>query len=171
MQTLAAQLARAKAALLSAAPRITETSLQTLLALMTLRIQRDGLPGKRYSTNQVHTSWFKGKTLNAGGPAYIKNNKLGTWEGFRGAQGLPTGQPRLSYTNAMFRALGTTAAGSTGAVFRAKLTAADAESAQKVAGNQKRYGDFLQPNTAEVAASRDYVRGETRRIIMQSQNA
>lgn len=170
MATLSTQLARAKAALLAAAPRITETSLQTLLTLMTLRIQRDGLPGKSYSTKEVNTSWFKANALNEAGRTYAKNNKLGTWEGFRQAQGLPGNPVNLTYSGGMFRSLTTAQAGSSGTVFKAKLVAADTESADKVKGNQKRYGDFLQPNTAEVAASRDYVRAEAQRLIKQALN-
>lgn len=151
METLASRTAQAKAALRLAAPRIVRLQAQTGLALVTLRIQRDGLPGKSYSSNLVPTYWFAKKAINSGGPAYVKKNKLGTWGGFRAAQGLPSDRVTLTYTGAMFRSLTPTEGVAVGTVFTAQVVASNAESAQVLGYNQARYGDFLQPSAAEAA--------------------
>lgn len=165
MQAFATLLAAQKAALLAAAPRITETYAQTLLALVTLRVQRDGLTGKLYSSRLGPTYGLADKALNAAGRAYVKTNKLGNWAGFRAAQGLPVGAVNLTHTGGMFRALTTVPAGVNGTVYAAKVTAADAESADKVKWNQDRYGDFLRATPGELAQGAAYVQTETARVL------
>lgn len=171
MGSLVTNLQRLRATLLAQAPRIAETYGRVLLASLTLRIQRDGLPGARYSTKPVSTSWFADRALNSAGRAYIKDNKKGTWGAFRAAQGLPNGAVNLTYTGRMFRSLTVAQGGNTGTVFRAKIVASERESAAVVGYNQDRYGDFLQPTVAEVAAGRDYVRAEAARLIKEATTA
>ena len=165
MQSFATVLAAQRAALLAAAQRITETYAQTLLALVTLRVQRDGLTGKLYSGRLIPTFLFADKALNASGRTYVKNNKLGNWAGFRAAQGLPVDAVNLTYTGGMFRSLTTVAAGASGAVYGAKVVAADEESARKVKFNQQLYGDFLLALPGELAQGAAYVQSETARVL------
>lgn len=175
MQAFATILAAQRAALLAAAPRITETYAQTLLALVTLRVQRDGLTGKLYSNRDFPLLWFKDRALNAAGRAWLEGKKKrkkeerksdpANWAGFRAAQGLPVDAVTLTYTGGMFRSL-TIAAGSNNAgVYTARAVASDTESADKVKYNQKRYGDFLQALPGEVAQGAAYVQSETARVL------
>lgn len=150
METLQARTEQAKVALRNDAPRIVRLQAQTGLALVIFRIQRDGL-GKPYSTNLIPTFLFAKRALNASGRAYVKANKRGTWGQFRAAQGLPSSSVNLTYTGAMFRSLNVQGGASAGTQYSARVVAADAESAQKVAFNEQRYGDFLQPNASEAA--------------------
>lgn len=151
METLTARAAQAKAALRQAAARIVRLQAQTGLALVTLRIQRDGLPGKAYSTNPVPTWWFANKVLNSSGRAYVKKNRLGTWGGFRAAQGLPSDRVTVTYTGRMFRSLTPTEGVATGTVFTSQVVASNAESAKVLGYNIEHYGDFLQPLPSEQA--------------------
>jgi hypothetical protein len=165
MATLQSKLEQTKAALFAAAPRLTEVALMTILALMVQRIQSQGLKGVSYSVREVPTYRFFNRALNASGKAYIKQNKLGTWGAFRDAQGLPSNIVNLTYTGGMFRGLLVAQAGNSGTVFRAKIVASNDEAADKVKWNTARYGDFLKPTVAEVAAGRDYIRAEIQKII------
>ncbi|NVO33213.1 hypothetical protein [Hymenobacter lapidiphilus] len=149
METLAARIARKKQELQAAAPRIALAMATAGLSLVRLRIERDGLPGKSYSTLTVPTFLFYNRTLNAGGRAYIKQNKRGTWGALRGAQGLPSDRVTLGYTNRMWNSLTATGSGATGTVFTARVVSTDREGADRVRYNRARYGDFLQPNAAE----------------------
>ncbi len=156
--TYTEQLQAARAAILSEAPRIVEAQAQTALALVTLRVQNEGL-GVPYSQTLVPVFFFANRTLNAGGRDYIKRQQkqkgpqrgLGTYVGLRGAQGLPTASVNLTYSGRTFRSLTTLYVGVSGTIYRAALVAADAESARVVGYNQQRYGDFLAPNASELA--------------------
>ncbi len=152
MATLQMQAERAKAALLAEAARITEIALRTMLALRILEVQTNGIAGAKYSTNQYSTSWLKGRELNGGGRAYIKNNKRGNWKGFRAAQGLPSSSVNVTYTGATIRSITAAQAGAAGTVFSAKLVSSNSESAKLIGYLMERYPAFLQFTTAEVAA-------------------
>lgn len=167
METLAERIARQKAQLQAAGPRIVLLQATTGLALIRLRIQRDGLPGKRYSTQLVPTFLFGNKALNAAGRDYVKRNKLGTWGGFRAAQGLQSAVVDLTYSGRMFNSLNAANSGGGGSVFTAKLVAADQESARKLGYNQRRYGDFLQPSAQETRLVGEAGAREIQRILSQ----
>jgi hypothetical protein len=168
MQTMQSQVERAKAALLSNAGRVTETALRTMLALHVLEVQTNGIAGAHYSAKLGPTFWLKGRELNAAGKAYIKENKLGNWQGFREAQGLPGSYVSATYTGATIRSLTATEGGATGYVYRAKIVSSNQESAKIVGYLMERYPAFLRFSVAEVAAGRDYVRGEVRKLIKQA---
>jgi hypothetical protein len=169
VDTLQDRLALAKAQLLQQGPRIVQTQAQTGLALVALRIQEQGLPGRpQYSTNLFPTFLFAKRALNAGGRDYIKKNKLGTWGQFRAAQGRRSDVVDLSYSNRMWRSLTVAPAGGVGALFSAKVVAADQESADKVRHNTERYGDFLNPLPAEAAEVAQVGKTEIGRIINQA---
>lgn len=165
METLQQRLERKKQELQAAGPRIAAAMAATGLALVRLRIERDGLPGKRYSTNPVPTFFFGNRTLNAGGRAYIKQNKTGTWGGLRAAQGLPGDRVTLSYTVRMWNSLSGGQGSGSGAVFVARLVSSDREGAAKVRWNTARYGDFLQPNARETRTVADVADREVQRIL------
>lgn len=159
-------IATAKAEIQVQAPRIVQTQAQTRLALVTLRIQRDGLPGRAYSTTPVPGFFFYKRAFNAGGRAYAKQ-KTGTYSGFRAALGLLNGYVNLTFTGRMFRSLTTLYAGFSGTVYQARIVASDAEAAQVVGYNMARFGDFLAPNASEAAEIAQYGQDELGRIINQ----
>lgn len=171
MSTLAEAIAAVRTALPTEAPRIVQTMAQTSLALVTSRVQNQGL-GVPYSQNPVPVYLFADKALNAGGKAYVKQQQkqakgLGTWAGFRGAQGLPTGSVNLTYSGRMFRALTTVYVGSSGTVYSAQITSADDETARLVGYNTLRYGDFLAPTASEQATVQQVGQGELEKIVSQ----
>lgn len=151
MATLLDAIEATKSDLLAAAPRIVTVQAQTQLALVTLRIQKQGLAGARYSQTQVPTFFFAKRAFNAGGRAYVKANKKGTYAGFRAALGLPSNLVTLTFTGRMFRSLTSIYTGFTGTVYTAGIVASDQEAAALVGYNMARYGDFLAPTAAEIA--------------------
>jgi len=163
----------AAADLRAIAPRLVETEAQTILALSTLRVQRDGLSGQRYSSNPVPVFFFAKKAFNAGGRDYVKQQQkkkgkgkgLGTWAGFRASLGLPTGTVNLTFTGRMFRSLTTIYTGFSGNVYTASIVAADRESAQVVQYNIERYGNFIALTPAEAADAAEATNREVRRIL------
>jgi hypothetical protein len=167
METLQAQVAACKQAIQAAAPRIVETQAQTALALVTLRIQNDGLTGARYTEKSVPRFFFASRAFNAGGRAYAKEKKKGTYPGFKAALGLRSDVVTLTFTGRMFRSLTTVYAGFTGTVYTAKIVASDQEEADKVGYNMDRYGDFLAPDAAEAADVAQVGQVELAKIIQQ----
>lgn len=165
MDTLQSRVQAAKAALRNAAPGIVLTMAQTGLALVMLRIQRDGLIGKQYSATPIPTYWWERRALNAAGQTYIAQNKLGTWGAFRAAQGLPSALVNLTYTGAMMRSLNATAGAASGSIFSASISAADSENTTKVQYNITRYGDFLAPLPSEAATVALYGQTELDKIL------
>ena len=161
MDTLQARHEQIKQQLRQAAPRIVQTMALSGLALVTLRIQRDGLPGKTYSTKDFPLFWFTNKALNAAGNAWLAGKKKRTgaerksdpanWGGFRRAQGLPSNTVNLTYTGGMFRALHALPGSGSGTLYTAAIAASDSESTAKMQYNMARYGDFLEPMPAEAA--------------------
>lgn len=167
MATLTEAVEAAKAELLAAAPRIVLTQAQAQLALVTLRVQNEGLPGTRYSTKQVPTFFFAKRAFNAGGRAYVKANRKGTNEGFRAALGLYTAAVNLTFTGRMFRSLTTIYGGFSGTVYMGQIVASDRESAAKVGYNMGRYGNFLAPTATEAAEIEAVGTRELERIIQR----
>ena len=165
MAALQERFAAAKQAVELAGPRLALLKATTILALVVLRIQSKGLPGRAYSTVKVPTFFFYNKTLNAGGRAYIKANKTGTWAGLRGAQGLPTSFVNLTYSGMMIRSLTATEDSASGAVFRAKLIASDEQNARLVDYNITRYGNWLLPTPSEETEANAAVVAEINRIV------
>jgi hypothetical protein len=165
--TLEDVISQAKAAILAAGPRIAETQAQTVLALSTYRIQNQGLAGARYSGTVVPTWFFAKNAFNAGGRAYIKANKKGTYQGFKQALGLPSDYVSLTLTGRMFRSLTTLPASVSGTVFSSRIAAADEGSAKVVQYNIVRYGDFLKPTDAEASEVQAVGQAEVDKIMKQ----
>ncbi len=163
--TLQDQITACKAEIEAAAPRIVETMAQTQLALVTLRIQSQGLRGAYYTGKLVSRSLFASKAFNAGGRAYAKQKGKGSYSGFKSALGLKSDVVTLTFTGRMFRSLTTIYAGVSGTLYLARIVASDQESADKVQYNTDRYGDFLRPEADEAAAISDYAQGELARIV------
>jgi len=174
--TLTDTIAACKAELLAQAPRIVETQAQTALALVTLRIQSQGL-GVPYSTKDAPLFWFKDRELNGQGKAWYEQKEKrtkperktdpATWEGFKKVQGYGSSSVNLTYTGRMFRSLTTIFAGFSGLIYTARIVASDEEEAKKVQYNMARYGDFLQPQGAEVAQVAEVGQVALVRIINQ----
>ena len=167
MSTLQEGIAQCKAAILAAAPGIVEIQAQTALALVTYRVQSEGLEGAYYTGRLVPRFFFKDKAFNAGGRAYAKEKKKGSWAGFKAALGLKSDVVTLTFTGRMFRSLTTQQAGQSGTMFFARIVAADKESADKVGWNMDRYGDFLAPNAAEAAEVAQVGEVEVNKILQQ----
>ncbi len=167
MATLPDQLTRAAEALRQAGPRLAALKAQTILALVTLRVQNQGLTGKLYSSALIPTFYFGRQALNAGGRAYIKKNRLGTWAGLRASEGLPVDAVNLTHSGRMFRSLAIAPGANQGAVFFAEIVAADQEGASKVRYNIRRYGNFLLPLPSEEAEASAAVVAEIQRLIKQ----
>ncbi|OGX80830.1 hypothetical protein BEN47_06120 [Hymenobacter lapidarius] len=165
MATLQDLAQQASQGVVQAAPRLALLRAQTALALVTFRVQSQGVAGPGYSTTPVPSFLFTSKAFNAGGRAYIKKNKLGTYKGFRDALGLPTAYVNLTFTGRMFRSLQASAAGVSGAVAQARIVASTQEDADKVGYNTKQRGDFLAPNAAERAEIAAVTQREVTRII------
>jgi hypothetical protein len=160
-------ISQAKAAILAAAPRIAETQAQTVLALSTYRIQQNGLAAAHYTGKSVPRFFFKAKAFNEGGRAYAKKKGQGTYAGFKAALGLKSDVVTLTFTGRMFRSLTTLPGSNTGTIYTARVVAADQESADKVQWNIDRYGDFLQPDAAEVAEVQALGQAEVDKILQQ----
>ncbi len=166
MDSLADRARRAKQQLLLQAPRLVLTYAGDGLALVRLRIQRDGLPGRSYSTNPIPGFWLE--PTNAAGRAYVKKEKRPTYKGLRQAQGMETRFVNLTYTGAQWRSLIAAPAGLSGAIATARIVASDAENAQKLQYNLKREGDFLAPNAQERALLNKSLNLAADRIIQQA---
>lgn len=167
MPTLQDTVTACKEALRAAAPRIVETQAQTVLALVTLRIQNEGLAGANYTGKLVPRFFFKAKAFNAGGRTYAKAKGKGSYPGFKASLGLKSDAVTLTFTGRMFRSLTTLYSGFAGDVFLARIVAADQESAAKVQYNMDRYGDFLRPESDEAATVAEVAQVEVAKIIKQ----
>lgn len=166
-------LEEAKRKLLAELPRISEEIAVSTLSIVKDRSINEGIivqgkPGteKQYSTNPIPTSLFKGKKLNAGGDAYIVANKMGTWHGFRKAQGLSSEEVNLSYTNRMWTGIqviqtNVTEYGKAESI----VGAVDDETKKKLEGNIARYGMFLDPTADELSIAQDVARERINEII------
>lgn len=166
MASLADRARRAKQQLLLAAPRLVLTYAADGLALVRLRIQRDGLPGRTYSDNPLPGFWLN--PTNAAGRAYVKREKQPTYRGLRDAQGMEAGAVNLTYTGGMWRSLLPAPAGLAGSIATARIVASDRENAQKLAWNLAREGDFLEPNPQERALIGRSLKAAADRIIQQA---
>lgn len=167
MPSLQDTIAATKAAIVAEAPRIVQAQAQTVLALVTLRIQNEGLAGANYTGKLVPRFFFKTKAFNAGGRAYAAEKKKGSYPGFKAALGLKSDVVTLTFTGRMFRALQTVYTGFSGSIYTAAIVASDQESADKVRFNMDRYGDFLTPESDEAAEVAEVGRVELGRIIQQ----
>jgi hypothetical protein len=167
METPSTKLGRAIEAVQLAGPRLALLKATVLLALITLRVQNQGLVGERYSTHLIPTFFFKKEVLNGGGRAYIKKNRLGTWQGLKAAEGQPTSSVNLTHSGRMFRSLAASPYAAEGAVFYARIVAADREGARKVEYNLQRYGNWLLPTASEEAEANAAVVAEIQRILKQ----
>ncbi|WP_460622865.1 hypothetical protein [Hymenobacter tenuis] len=166
MDTLAHVIARAKAALQAEQPRIVLTMAQTGLALAVDRLQRTGLPGRRYSTNPIPKYWLQ--PTNAAGRAYVKKEKKPTYAGIRGAQGMETGFVNLTYSGRMLRSLQPVPAGTQAFVSFARVVSSDRENARKLERNIAREGEFLAPTAREQDSINRYAGAECDRVIQQA---
>lgn len=167
MPSLQDTIAATKAALTVAAPDIVRKQAQTVLALVTRRIQNEGLAGANYTGKLVPRFFFKAKAFNAGGRAYAAEKKKGSYPGFKAALGLKSDVVTLTFTGRMFRSLQTVYTGFSGSIYTAAIVASDQESADKVRFNMDRYGDFLEPESDEAAEVAEVGREALGRIIQQ----
>jgi len=147
------------------APDIAEKMAITGKSLVQERIQREGLPGEEYSTNEIPTFFFSGKERNSGGKAYIEENNMGTWGGFRKAQGLRNDRIDLTYTGRMFNGLVPIKRVNSGTRFTVVMGGSDKEVDDKLYFNTQRYGDFLQPNAEEQKEIGEIVDDEFEKLI------
>ncbi len=128
---------------------IAETMAITGKSLVQDRIQKEGLPGEKYSTNETPTWFMKGKEINQRGRKYVEENKTGTWGGFRQAQGLQSDYVDITYTGRMFGGIRPIQRLTAGNTYRIVMGGTDKEVDEKLYYNTERYGDFLEPNASE----------------------
>jgi hypothetical protein len=150
-------------------PRIAKTMALTGSSIVQERIQKSGIPGKKYSTNFIPAYYLRGKELNAGGKAYLEdhnlNDDLTNWGEFRKAQGLQAEFVDLTYSGRMFAGLVLQAQSANGSRFTATMGGSDMEVDKKLGWNSERYGDFLEPNTEEKAEIDEIVNDEFEKLI------
>ncbi len=89
----------------------------------------------------------------------------------RAAEGLPVDAVYLTHSGRMMRALGVEGLPPHGAVFYARIVAADRESASKVQYNLQRYGNWLLPTPSEDTEAREAVIREVNRIVKEALQA
>lgn len=164
----ATQCEQAAQAMEREAGRIAVGIAQIGLSLTVLSIQRDGLPGKpRYSTKLIPTFYFRGKELNQAGRTYIKKQKLGTWGGFRQAQGLPSAVVNITYSGRTLRSLQPVLVSSGAGKASAKLVSSTDENQRILGYLVEKYGDFLEPQPAVVGEARLYATKEVTAILQR----
>jgi hypothetical protein len=138
------------------AERVSIAMAQSSLSIVKERSIRegifvDGIDGntQEYSTNPIPTFFFAGKERNARGKKYIKDNKLGTWQGFRVAQGLPSDKVNLSYTNRHWASMAIQQTGILSGIAFAKIGTIDPEVIKYAKYLRSRYGNYLRPTDSE----------------------
>lgn len=164
----AQQCEEAAQALEREAGRIALGMAQLSLSLTVLYIQRDGLPGKpKYSTKLIPTFFFNGKELNQAGKTYIKKNKLGTWAGFRQAQGLPSAVVNVTYSGRTLRSLQPVLVSSGVGKAKASIRSSNAENQKILSYLLAKYGDFLEPIPSVAGELKLYATKETTAILQR----
>lgn len=126
---------------------LMEMSANNGFALVSNRIQSEGIAGKSYSTNKLPTYYFQDKELNAGGRSLIVSAKKSgegiDYKSWREANGLQTTFIDLSYTNRMWQDIGIIATFKTGDSYTVTVGGKDQETKDKLDWNTQRFGDFL----------------------------
>lgn len=147
-------------------PQINEKVAQNAYALMKNRVVNDGTIGENkslgtYSDNELPSFFFKDKSANGKGESfYLKAKKEGrgiSYKEWREANNRPTDHVTLSFTGTTLNDIGVikslvegtkviTLVGAKNTKTRAK-----GKSTSDIGGYLKdQYGDFLQPNNAEI---------------------
>jgi len=159
------QLKALQKALQTEGLKIAQKMALTGKSLVQERIQREGLPGEQYSTNEMPTFLWEDQVRNAGGTKYLEDNSSGTWGNFRKAQGLNSSFVDLTYSGRMFNGLRPIKKFATGTTFEVHMGGTDQEVDNKLMWNIERYGDFLQPNQEEQKEIDEIVDDEVGNLI------
>lgn len=170
-----ARLRRARQILEDAVESMSDEIAISSLTLMKDRSINEGIiiggdPGQKakYSTKEIRTSLFEGKSRNKAGDAWIEANTMGTWHQFRKAQGLNNEDVNLSYTNKMWeniRVIKTTRAGKGKAT--TEIGSLDEETQNKIEGNAYRFGDFLKPTDEELQIGQEVLQEKFLKLLRQ----
>lgn len=170
-----ARLRRARQILEDAVESMSDEIAISSLTLMKDRSINEGIiingnPNQKakYSTRPINTQRFKGKELNRAGSKYIEANILGTWQGFRKAQGLRNEDVNLAYTNEMWesiRVIKTTRAGKGKA--STEIGSLEEEQRKKIEGNAARFGDFLKPTDEELQIGQEVLQEKILKLLRQ----
>ena len=54
--------------------KASEEYAMSLMGMVVNRIQKEGIPGRKYSKNKLPAFWFEGRELNAGGRALVEKH-------------------------------------------------------------------------------------------------
>lgn len=140
---------------------IVETMAMTGQSLIQDRIQRDGVPGVKYSTHRFPVKWLKGKSLNSAGEQYIRDQEEAgqgaRWDEFRIEQGLQASKVDLTYTGRMFGGTRVQRKQQQGSQFIATVAGTDQEVDDKLSHNADRYGPEIFDPTPEEQAEVDEI--------------
>lgn len=147
-------------------PQINEKVAQNAYSLMKNRIINDGTIGENkslgtYSDNELPSFYFKDKSANTSGEAYYlkakKEGKSISYKKWREANNRPTDHVTLSFTGTTLNDIGVIKSLVEGTkvvtVVGAKNTKIreNGKTTSDIGGYLKdQYGDFLQPNNAEI---------------------
>lgn len=133
--------------------KICETVALDARALITNRIQQQGLGGQFYSENPLPTFFYEGRELNGGGRSILKRKdkkKEGlSYKEWREANGLQAEHVDLSFTNRMWQNLVIIGTFKDGENYTTVIGGGDEETKKKLEWNTKRYGSFLKLNADE----------------------
>jgi hypothetical protein len=121
-----------------------------------------------YSTRPTRTDKFRKNILNKAGDSYIQANLMGTWHGFRKAQGLSSAKVNLSYTNDMWSKIQVLSTNET-SPGKAETTVGtyDAETWKKMQSNEFRFGEFLVPLPEEVQLAEEVLQEKILKLLRQ----
>lgn len=170
-----AKLKRDREILANAVPSMCEEIAESSLTLLKDRsinegIAIDGVESNKaeYSTRPTRTEKFRGKELNRSGTNYIESNMLGTWHGFRKAQGLNSEKVNLSYTNQMWENIRILKSQKTAEGKAQTIVGSyDAETNKKMSSNEFRFGDFLRPTDEEIELAQEVLQEKIIKLLRQ----
>lgn len=121
-------------------------------AMLRKRIQEQGL-NKQYSTNKLPIFFFRGRGLQKGTERFLdKKSKEGegvSYKEWRGANGLPTNNVRLTFTGKMMDGWNIPFVERKGLVVKGSISGSSKEVQNKLKWNKSRFPDFDKPNDAE----------------------
>lgn len=154
------------------APLIALKLAQSGLSVVKNRSIQDGITVDgayaEYSTKPVFKSSFKKKTLNQAGAAYAASGGKGTWGELRSVQGRKADKANLFYSGRMWTSLHIVSQEQNGNRYSVLVGPSDQASAQILAGNLKRYGNFLAHTKQEIDNLEEDTHAEIDDIIRSS---
>lgn len=155
--------------------KASEEFAMSALGLVVNRIQQEGIPGRKYSTNKLPAFWFEDKALNGGGRALVekhmkkkerafykmvgekvRNNKAIdemengiSYDEWRQANGLQVNHVDLTFSGRMMQNLGVLGTKRNGNIWVTVIGGTNAEVIMKLEYTTKMFGKWLKPTDQE----------------------